>query len=89
MDTQRIQMTRAFTVVIVLVRLIAHQRGVPIYLFTPSQVKCASGLGAKAEKKQVLKIANCLFGTPIKSHHEAGALLCELCGCLQARRVVP
>ena len=72
-------------VVIGLVHLIAYQRGVPIHLFTPSQVKCASGLGAKADKKQVLKIASRLFGTPIKSHHAADTSLCALTGCLQAR----
>ena len=71
--------------VIGLVHLIAYQRGVPIHLFTPSQVKCASGLGAQADKKQVLKIASGLFGTPLKSHHAAGASLCALTGCLQAR----
>lgn len=71
--------------VIGLVHLIAYQRGVPIYLFTPSQVKCASGLGAKVDKKLVLKIASRLFGTPLKSHHAADASLCALTGCLQAR----
>lgn len=75
--------------VIGLVHLIAYQRCVPIHLSTPSQVKCASGLSAKADKKQVLKIASCLFETLIKSHHAADASLCALCGCLQARTVVP
>ena len=73
--------------VIGILQLIAHQRGVPIHQYTPSQVKACAGLGAKIDKKQVLKIASRLFGTEIKSHHAADAALTALCGCLQARTV--
>ena len=75
--------------VIGIIQLIAHQRGLPIHLLTPQQVKCASGLGTKIDKDTAKAIASRLFGTPIKSHHEADAALCALCGCLQARTVVP
>lgn len=56
---------------------------------TPQQVKSASGLGAKVDKTQVLQIARRIFLQDIPSHHEADAALCALCGCLQARTVVP
>ena len=71
--------------VIGLVQLIAHQRELPIYLFTPQQVKKASGLGAKIGKDTTKIIASRLFGTQIKSHHAADAALCALCGCLKIR----
>ena len=72
--------------VIGLVHLIAHQRDVPIYLFTPQQVKKASGLGAKIDKDTAKLVASRLFGTQIKSHHAADAALCGLCGCLEMRK---
>ena len=72
-----------------LVHLIGHHHGLPIHEFTPQQVKKTSGLGATINKDTVKLVASRLFGTPIKSHHEADAALCALCGCLQARTVVP
>ena len=72
-----------------LVHLIGHHHGLPIHEFTPQQVKKASGLGATINKDTVKLVASRLFGTPIKSHHEADAAFCALCGCLQARTVVP
>ena len=75
--------------VIGLVHLIGHHHGLPIHEFTPQQVKKASGLGASIDKNTVKMVASRLFGTPIQSHHEADAALCALCGCLQARTVVP
>ena len=74
--------------VIGILQFIAHQRGLPIHQFTPQQVKAVTGLGTKVNKQQVLKIASRLFRTELKSHHEADAALCALCGCLQARTVV-
>ena len=72
--------------VIGLVHLIAHQRDVPIHLFTPQQVKKASGLNAKIDKDTAKRVATRLFGTQIKSHHAADAALCGLCGCLEMRK---
>ena len=71
--------------VIGILQLIAHQRELPIHLFTPQQVKKASGLGAKIDKDTAKLIASHLFRTEIKSHHEADAALCALCGCLDMR----
>ena len=72
--------------VIGLVHLIAHQRDVPIHLFTPQQVKKASRLNAKIDKDTAKRVATRLFGTQIKSHHAADAALCGLCGCLEMRK---
>ena len=71
--------------VIGLVHLIAHQRDVPIYLFTPQQVKKASGLSNKANKDNLIRAASGIFKTQIKSHHTADAALCALAGILQHR----
>ena len=71
--------------VIGLIQFIAHQRELPIHLFTPQQVKKASGLNAKIDKNTAKLIASRLFGTQIKSHHAADAALCALCGCLKIR----
>ena len=75
--------------VIGLIHLIGHHHGLEVHEFTPQQVKKASGLGSTINKDAVKMVASHLFGTPIKSHHEADAALCALCGCLQARTVVP
>ena len=75
--------------VIGLVHLIGHHHGLEVHEFTPQQVKKASGLGALIDKDTAKLVASRLFGTPITSHHEADAALCALCGCLQARTVVP
>ena len=72
--------------VIGILQFIAHQRGLPIHQFTPQQVKKASGLGAKIDKDTAKLVASRLFGTQIKSHHEADAALCGLCGCLEMRK---
>ena len=74
--------------VIGLVHLIGHHHGLPIHEFTPQQVKKASGLGATINKDTVKLVASRLFGSPIKSHHEADAALCALAGCLEARKSI-
>ena len=71
--------------VIGILQFIAHQRGVPIHQYTPQQVKKASGLGAKMDKDTAKLVASRLFGTQIKSHHEADAALCSLAGILEQR----
>ena len=72
--------------VIGLVHLIAHQRDIPIHLFTPQQVKKASGLSNKANKDNLIRAASGIFKTQIKSHHTAkDAALCALAGILQHR----
>ena len=71
--------------VVGLAHLIAHQRDVPIDLFTPQQIKKASGLGSNASKEQVLKMTNRFFSIPLKSYHEADASLCALASILKRR----
>lgn len=71
--------------VIGILQFIAHQRGLPIHQFTPQQVKACSGLGAKIDKDTAKLVASRLFGTEIKSHHEADAALCSLAGILEQR----
>ena len=61
--------------VIGILQFIAHHRGVPVYQFTPQQVKKASVLGATIDKDTAKWVASRLFGTPIKSHYEADAVL--------------
>lgn len=65
------------------VALGAHAKDV-VFL-TPQQVKCASGLGGKADKATLKKIASRIFGIEIKSHHVADAALVAIAGCLHYR----
>ena len=63
----------------------AAQHDLPVIEFTPQQVKKASGLGANIDKDTAKVVASRLFGTQIKSHHEADAALCALAGILKQR----
>jgi crossover junction endodeoxyribonuclease RuvC len=44
--------------VIGILQFIAHQRGVPIHLFTPQQVKACAGIGAKIDKDTTKLVAS-------------------------------
>ena len=71
--------------VIGLCELTAYLYDLPVHLFTPQQIKAASGFGGSANKDEIIKIANRIFRTKIKSHHTADAAMCALAGILQMR----
>lgn len=54
-------------------------------LLASQAVKRASGIGSQADKSDMLKMARCLFGTRVMSHHEADAGLTGLAGLLKHR----
>lgn len=71
--------------VIGLCELIAYHLDAPCELFTPQQVKCASGFGGSADKEMILRVSSRLFCQKITSHHVADASLVGLAGCLRLR----
>ena len=71
--------------VIGLCELTAHNYDLPVHLFTPQQIKAASGFGGSANKDEIVKIASRIFRTKINSHHTADAAMCALAGILQIR----
>ena len=75
--------------VIGVAELLAHQHALPVYLLTPKQVKNASGFGGSANKEQMVKQAQRMWGKKEISHHEADAAFASLCGLLKMRSEVP
>lgn len=71
--------------VIGLCELTAYNYELPVIELTPQQVKCASGLSTRANKKNPIRAASRIFRTEIESHHIADAALCALAGCLHTR----
>ena len=72
--------------VIGICELLACEYDVKCYMgLMPQQVKNASGLGAGATKKDMLKMAQRVFKTEFKNHHIADAAFCGLAGCLSLR----
>lgn len=71
--------------VIGLCEITAYNYDLAVHLFTPQQIKAASGFGGSANKNEMIKVANRIFRTKITSHNTADAALCALCCCLQAR----
>ena len=59
-------------------------RGVRVVEVTPQQVKSASGLGGRADKKYVQRIAHLMFRLEDKlmSNHVADASMCAIAGLL-------
>ena len=54
----------------------AAQHDIPVIELTPQQVKSASGLSNKeTNKENLIRAANGIFKTEIKSHHTADAAL--------------
>ena len=72
--------------VIGLCEFTAYNYKIPVHLFTPQQIKAASGFGGSANKDEIIKVVSRIFRIKIKSHHTADAALCALAGCLQTRR---
>ena len=66
--------------VIGLCELIAYHLDAPCELFTPQQVKCASGFGGSADKEMILRVSSRLFCQKITSHHVADASFGRLGG---------
>ena len=52
--------------VIGLCELLAFESGIGCELFTPQQVKCASGFGSTADKKMLLRVSSRLFGQKLR-----------------------
>ena len=75
--------------VIGLCELTAYTYELPVMLLTPQQVKAASGFGGSANKRELWKMAQRIFGAPVKSHHVADAAFCALAGCLLFRSTPP
>lgn len=71
--------------VIGIVHLVARQRGLLLMEFTPQQIKQASGLGARANKSDMLNTSSRLLKTDFKTHHEADAALCAVLGVMKLR----
>lgn len=71
--------------VIGLCELTAYTYDLPVLLFTPQDVKRASGMGGSANKEMMLKVAQGIFGKSIVTHHEADAALCAVAGILHQR----
>ena len=67
------------------VSLAAAERYISVREFTPQAVKVASGLGPKASKEHLLKVASRLLSHDFKSHHVADASLVGLAGLLKFR----
>lgn len=66
----------------------AERAGIASYLLTPQQVKACSGLGGKATKEAMLKIASRIFGkafTP-RENHIIDAAFAGIGGILQHRK---
>lgn len=56
--------------------------GIPILEITPQQVKCASGLGARASKADVQKMMGRLLKRKKLNNHVADAAACAIAGGL-------
>ena len=69
--------------VIGVVMVAAAREGVPVIEGTPQQVKSATGLGGKADKRQVVKMMSKLLHQkePLQ-HHLADAAAVAIAGCL-------
>ena len=66
--------------------LLAWEHDVKCYMgLTPQIIKNASGLGAGATKKDMLKMARLIFKQGFKNHHIADAAFVALSGCLSLR----
>ena len=72
--------------VIGIVHLIAAQFGRGrVIEFTPQQVKAASGLGGRADKKAVQRMMCRLLGVPRLNPHVSDAAACAIAGSLERK----
>lgn len=69
--------------VIGVMELIAHRWQIPCLTFTPQQAKMASGLGGKAQKKQVRLMMQKLCRKEFANMHESDACAVAIAGVLQ------
>lgn len=67
------------------IHIMAYALKIPVIELTPQAVKKASGLSSKANKANLIRAANGIFNSKIKSHHTADAALCALAAILQTR----
>lgn len=65
------------------IHLIGYKHKIPVYEYTPQQVKRASGLGPNIGKEQIIRIANGIFTSEFQTHHAADAAMCGLCCLLE------
>ena len=60
----------------------AYKMKAECILATPQQIKKVSGLGAKADKHQMMRMIEKITGVPITSEHEADAIAAAMFGVL-------
>ena len=72
--------------VIGLVEHTAYMFSLPVFTFTPQQIKASSGFGGNANKAEILRVASGLFRTTFKSHHVADAAFAAISGILKMRK---
>lgn len=72
--------------VIGIVEMIGARNAIPVDLATPQQVKASSGMGAKADKKQVRNIMEKLIRHQFRSYHESDACAAAVYGILQGNK---
>ena len=63
----------------------AYLFSLPVFTFTPQQIKAISGFGGSANKNEMIKIASRIFKTKIPNHHTADAAFCAVAGILKKR----
>ena len=66
----------------------SERAGVPSMTITPQAVKSACGLGRKASKDRIIRIANAMFLTAFRAteHHEADAIFVATAAIMQSTR---
>ena len=75
---------------VIAVCLVESERaGVPSLTVQPQSVKAACGLGKKARKADMVRLANRLFGVELKlkEHHAADAIFVAIAGILKYRQL--
>ena len=71
--------------VIGLVHLIGKTFGMPVIEVTPQQVKTACGLGSRAKKDEILRVAKVMFGKEFANHHTGDGAFAAIAGILKTR----